>query len=169
MKEIKLNKGFVAKVSDKDYSRVKQFNWFAKEDPRGRHNTIYARRNIQRPDGTWTDQTLHRFILGITDRKVEVDHRDRNGLNCQRGNLRKATHGQNRHNSCKSRNNTSGFKGVIWESDRMKWTARIMVEGTSRRVGRFNSAKEASEAYDEAVKVHCGKFAVTNKSLGASA
>lgn len=38
---------------------------------------------------------LHRWLLGLTDRKVEVHHIDNDGLNNRRSNLRPCTHQQN--------------------------------------------------------------------------
>ena len=38
---------------------------------------------------------MHRVILGVTDPLVEVDHRDNDGLNNRRFNLRACTHQQN--------------------------------------------------------------------------
>lgn len=38
---------------------------------------------------------MHRFVLGLTDPEVEADHRDNNGLNNRRLNLRACTHQEN--------------------------------------------------------------------------
>lgn len=38
---------------------------------------------------------MHRWIMGVTDPEIEVDHRDNDGLNNQRYNLRPCTHLQN--------------------------------------------------------------------------
>lgn len=42
---------------------------------------------------------LHRYLLGVTDSKILVDHIDRNGLNCQRKNLRLVDCSTNKRNS----------------------------------------------------------------------
>ena len=54
---------------------------------------------------------LHRVIAG-TPVGMETDHRDRDGLNNRRSNLRNATIAQNRQNAAISADNTSGVKGV---------------------------------------------------------
>lgn len=56
---------------------------------------------------------MHRFILGIADPRVQVDHDDRDGLNNQRYNLRTCTNAQNQVNKPKVRlSDTSRYKGV---------------------------------------------------------
>ena len=49
---------------------------------------------------TWTEfgartVMMHRLILGLTDPEIEADHRDNDGLNNQRYNLRRCTHLEN--------------------------------------------------------------------------
>lgn len=163
MRTIVLNRGYVALVSNKDYSRAMRFKWFVKEDPR---KTPYAHRNVKKPNEKWTRQLLHRFILGVTDPAIKVDHKDRFGLNCQRSNLRKATHGQNRQNSKADKDSASGFKGVYWEKDRNCWTARLRFGRKNLRLGMFTNPKDAAKAYDNAVVIHYKNFATTNASLG---
>src|SRR5580658_2281017 len=97
MKIVKLTKGYEAVVDDEDFLRVSQFKWHVAEIKRrdGSVRNVYARRST----GKYTNQLLHRFILGIDDPTIEVDHRDNYGLNCRRGNLRVATGSQNYGNS----------------------------------------------------------------------
>jgi len=78
MKELKLNRGYTALVDDEDYERVAGLNWrvSVKKD-----KTAYALAVIK----------LHRVILDVRDSGVLVDHRNGNGLDCQRGNLRRCS------------------------------------------------------------------------------
>jgi len=52
----------------------------------------YAQAKGERGRGT---KLMHRLIMELTDRKIEVDHRDNNGLNNRRENLRTCTHLEN--------------------------------------------------------------------------
>src|ERR1700685_1864374 len=117
MKFIPLTQGKVAMVDDADYEWLAQWKWFAIFD----HGNWYAVRNVRKPDGTQTPLRMHRVLLGLTDLKIEVDHRDGNGLNNQRHNLRIATHGQNMCNRSMQKNNISGVRGVCWHKDAGKW------------------------------------------------
>jgi hypothetical protein len=82
---------------------------------------------------------LHRAILGVTDPKVLVDHKDGNTLDCRRANLREASRTVNRRNSPKHRG--YHFHGPIG-----KWNAYISVNGKRRSLGYFATEDEARDA-----------------------
>jgi len=101
---------------------------------------------------------LHRLILDIPD-SMEGDHKDGNGLNNRRDNLRPATHSDNMHNSC-SKRGTSKFKGVHFYKQTNKWRAGI----ASKHLGYFHNETDAALAYDAAARKYFGEFARPNFS-----
>ena len=103
--------------------------------------------------------TLHRLLLGSA---VLVDHRDGNGLNNQRSNLRPATHAQNLQNTRKRAGTTSRFKGVCWNKKKQAWVAFIKHEGKKKYLGCFSSEEVAARAYDFAASETFGEFACLN-------
>jgi hypothetical protein len=111
MKEIELTRGYKAIVDDEDFERVSQYKWIANVDT----HTCYATRNmyVGNVDGRSIFEALPlaNFILGV---KGQVDHKDRNGLNCQKGNLRPCSTSQNSANrgKFKTRRFSSEYKGV---------------------------------------------------------
>jgi hypothetical protein len=160
MKTITLTQGYVALVSDKDYTRVVNAGpWRALEDKRkdGSLRNVYAMRSVKR-----YSQTLHRFILGLSG-KGQADHYpDPNGLNNQRSNLRKANNDENSRNQRLSKANTSGFKGVYWNKNAQKWQAQIVCSQKHYYLGLFDSAEVAARAYDAKALELFGKFANLN-------
>lgn len=156
MKEIKLPKGRVALVDDEDYERVNQFRWRATKE----FNTLYAVRVIK-VNGRRTTLRMHRFILCLTDRKMQIDHRNGDGLNNQRSNLRSATNQENGRNRV-GVNKTSQFKGVCFDKERNKFLATIKVNYKSIHIGRFPSEIDAARAYDIRAKELFGEFARPN-------
>lgn len=147
----------VALIDDPDWPLVSRYKWRAKKSKQ----TFYA---IAHDYSSGRDHSLrmHRLILGLTDPKEQGDHRDGNGLNNQRHNLRTASHSQNQWNTRRS-TARSGFKGVFWDKRKKKWWARVGVHGF---VGYFDDPRAAAEAYDAAALAKFGEFAATNKSLG---
>ena len=163
MKEIKLSKGYVALVDDEDFERVNQHKWQAHIDRK--EETIY---NVYATCNMWFDgkrktrTRMHRFIIGVTDSKIKVDHKDHNGLNNQKYNLRKATNQQNQANSRLPRTNTSGFKGVNRVGRLNKWQVNIQEHGQQKYIGLFRDKVKAAKAYDkEAIRIF-GEFANLN-------
>ena len=154
MKVVTLSKGHYAQVDDADYERVAQHNWCVQD----LGTRIYACRNVRREDGSRTHEYLRRFILATP--LEHIDHKDGNGLNCQRHNLRGATRSQNYANRKRSRANTSGFKGVVKHGG--VWTAQIGVFGRRVYLGSFATARQAAEAYDLAALILHGEFAQMN-------
>lgn len=157
MKEVSLTKGLVALVDDSDYERVMAAGpW--QSSPR--KHTAYAQRAVRR-NGKITSQLLHRFLLGITDPKILVDHGDRNGLNCQRWNMRAATRSENAANAGKRKGFTSQYRGVYVRSSG-RFHARIKVEGQQVYLGSYWHEKNAALAYDRAARFFYGPFASCN-------
>jgi hypothetical protein len=151
---IPLTQDKFAHVSIQDAERVMDIPWVAWRTDK----QWYAK-------GKGGRLSLHRFILNAGPGD-EVDHRDRNGLNCTRSNMRFSTRSQNQCNRGKMSNNTSGYKGVYWSKQKGKWHARIDYEKRAYHIGFFDNKKEAALAYDrKAIELH-GEYAKTNASLG---
>jgi hypothetical protein len=143
----------VALVDDEDYVLISQYAWHA-HTVRG---VTYA---VRRPEvrGVKHVQYMHALITGWP----LVDHKDHDGLNNQRSNLREATHAENMHNSLKRDSVTSRFKGVGWHSKDRKWRVRIQINGRRRQFGEFAVEEEAAHAYDRAAREAFGEFAALN-------
>lgn len=159
MKTIPLTRGQVASVDDEDYERVNAVKWYAQKN----RNTWYAQRGSQ--TCRYDFMRMHHFILGIPS-SVIVDHKDGDGLNNTRANLRissRSLNGQNRHSS---RNNTSGFRGVV-RTPNGCWAAQIKHTqiGDKKRhyyLGRFDTAEDAARAYDLKARELFGEAAYQN-------
>lgn len=65
----------------------------------------------------------------------EIDHRDGDRSNNRWSNLRPATSGQNKCNTCTRKDNTSGVKGISWETSKSRWRAEIWHQGRKHYVG----------------------------------
>ncbi len=158
MKQVPLTRGMFALVDDEDFDRVSQFKWCARI---GYNGNWYAGHYMSGKDDVF--EYLHNFITG----KKNVDHRDGDGLNNQRFNLRHCTSSQNAANSCKRRSAkvTSSYKGVSWDSTRHRWRMAIMIN--YKWIGkRFDTESEAALAYDFYARKFFGEFARCNFGLG---
>jgi hypothetical protein len=95
--------------------------------------------------GEWPDREID-HINGIKD-----DNRFEN--------LRLATRAQNASNKGRTSRNTSGFKGVQWDSRNKKWRALITVNNRQIFLGRHNDIEAAKAAYANAAIKYHGEFA----------
>lgn len=164
MKRIELTQGKVALVDDADFESLIQHKWYARK----MGNVYYAMRHGKRKL-TLNQPTIfmHRVILGLQPGdKQQCDHRDGDGLNNQRANLRVCTNQQNGYSRKKYKVGTSKYKGVCWSLCAHKWQSQIQVKRTHIYLGYFNSERKAAQAYDVAAIKHHGDFALTNKMLG---
>lgn len=161
MKEITLTKGYVALVDDEDYEWLNQYKWHA--DVRKNTKNVYAKRT------TWVNRKvggvlMHRQILGILDKpEIEGEHKDRNGLNNQRENIRQATRSQNLWNTSSAKNATSKYLGVYWYKTRSQWKSEIMKDRKRKCLGYYQHESDAAMAYNTAAKELHGEFANLNQ------
>lgn len=158
MKAIILTKGRIATVDDEDFGKVNQFKWIASRTIRGHY---YAKRAVTILGSPGKQRTLgmHNFLLG----ESFVDHRNGDGLDNRRENLRAASHSLNRRAFHRKRFGSSEFRGVSWDAGHKKWAAYIWVENRRNiRLGRFEDEEDAARAYDAAAKEHYGEFGHLN-------
>lgn len=79
----------------------------------------------------------------------EIDHINRDGLDCRRENLRKVTRTQNNANARKRRDGiTSKYKGVYRHSQGRLWIAQVTVGGKKITRSCYSEA-DAARAYNE--------------------
>ena len=151
-------------IDTRDYPTVRAYRWTARLDERTWYAVTFLRN--QRPPRV--PVKMHKMILPNV---AEVDHRDHNGLNNRRKNLRPSTRSQNMANTLKrtARRYTSRFKGVNWKKRSQRWAAEITVNYKHIHLGNsFKNEIDAARAYDAAAVKYFGEFAHTNFSQGKS-
>lgn len=152
-------------VDDEDYETLSRHSWLAQRGG----NTMYAVRctDIARRK---VSIRMHRQILKPVAGQW-IDHKDRNGLNNTRENLRFATPSENRVNSPKGAPGVSRYKGVIYDptpgrpgQNRNKvWRAMVIKDGKRYRAGRFRTEEEAALAYNKKALELYGEYVLPNK------
>lgn len=143
MKEISLTRGKVALVDDEDFDWVNQFKWYA---CKGRRR-FYGRRTRAKAEGGGK-QLLHHFIC---PKWKFIDHKNGNGLDNQKENLRASSTAQNLRAYClKAVGRTSRFRGVSWGRRDEKWAAGIRVSPKKVFLGYFDKEEDAAKAFDRA-------------------
>lgn len=160
---IPLNHGRFALIDPVD-SDLLQYHWYC-DLADNRTQIDYAARMTLRNESIDRKQHtlyLHRVILSRIEGRLlnpseKVDHRDLNGLNNCRYNLRLASSSQNAQNRTKYRNNTTGYKGV--HLTRGRWQARIIVNYKHISLGCYDTPEQAHEAYCKAAQKYFGEFA----------
>lgn len=155
MKILPLSQGMNAVVDDDDFLRFGCFKWSASR----RKHTYYAMRNGHRKEGRYMKRIyLHREIMGNPKNKL-VDHKDQNGLNCAKNNLRLCSRSQNAMNTRSiSSANKSGHRGVYWSRAAGKWAVQINIHKKPTYLGLFSRLTDAVERYRSANKKYFGSF-----------
>jgi len=163
MKQIPLTQGQFAMVDDNDYDYLMQWRWCAVFCKRGKR--FYAARS-HNSNGKKNTISMHRQLLGITDKHTIVDHKDHNALNNSRVNLRIVSHAENMANRLPKINGSSNFLGVYKFKNKNYWSAQITKGGKQKYLGFFYNEIEAAKAYDSAALEIHGEFANTNFKNG---
>lgn len=133
-----------------DYDKIKQFCW--RLDSKGRVITYDGKRIVQ----------LHRLIMGIKDKAVQVDHIKHRPLDNRKAMLRIVDNSKNKMNSKLYKNNTSNFSGVCYDKSIGKWIAYITKNKKNFYLGSFNIKEDAIKARKDAEEKYFGEYSYYN-------
>lgn len=90
-------------VDDSEAERVSEHKWYWHKTPHAKTKHVrMCNRSV----------TLHHFVLGVPESQI-VDHRNGNGLDNQRGNLRACTRNQSVWNRGTMKTNKTGYPGIV--------------------------------------------------------
>lgn len=132
-------------IDSEDLEKVSHYKWF--------YGQGYAKTNSGK-------LLMHRLILDFPE--GYIDHKNGNGLDNRKGNLRVCNQSKNIANQGICKTNTSGYKGVSWQKNEKKWRSYIHVNQKYIHLGYYRNKKEAAKAYDEAALNYFGEFARMN-------
>jgi hypothetical protein len=148
MKEIPLTQGKIALVDDWNYDWLSKYKWYA-----DRHRQRYYARTNSIYKGAY----MHRLIMKPST-GLEVDHLDKNGLNCQESNMRNCTRSVNAQNQ----RDKGNYVGVYLDKRDGSIFSSICVNYKTISLGRFTTREEAAIAYNTAALKYFGNNARLN-------
>lgn len=147
-------------VDDEDYELVSQYKWHIIKGKK----SFYANANnyLGKIDNKYVNKPikLHRLIMNAPD-GTQVDHKDHNGLNNQKSNLRLCNNQKNNFNQTKRPNTSSQYKGVYLYRNGT-WEAGLTLDNKKVYLGRFEKEEDAAHQYDYHAIKHFGDFASLN-------
>lgn len=147
-------------IVDKEFEHLKEKKWsLSAKGYAYRETYVPTRKKIY----------LSREVVGIgewsEDKTIVVDHINGLKLDNRKANLRVCKQSENAANTGKSKNNTSGYKGVQFSPGNTPnpWRAVIMKDGKNINVGRYGTREEAALAYNKKALELFGEFAYQNE------
>lgn len=154
---IKLTMGKTAICDLIDWeNKLKNYKWWTFESKLKNGNIFYARARNRGSDNLKSVYMHQLLINGMPD------HKNRNGLDNRRLNLRPATVSQNSMNRT-PRPNKTGYIGVTKGARRHnKWDAIIYFQRKKYHLGVCDSPEKAARLRDAKAKELHGEFAVLN-------
>lgn len=163
MIKVRLVSGSFAIIDDED-AWVLAYKWREKRGRRMR--TSYAVREVAMPNGKRRALYMHREILQNARLPIGryTDHRDGDGLNNVRRNLRTFNPIQRAAYRKLNSNNKTRFRGVRRQHPNRarSWVATIWFRRKQIHLGTFATARAAALAYDHAAAKAFGEFAFLN-------
>ena len=149
----------IGKIDEEFLDRFTERTWSAKKDKQG--NTFYMRSGstIKFP----VAQNFHRLVLPDVD---IVDHKDGNGLDNRKKNLRDGSDGVNQNNQALRDDNTSGTTGISFLKRHKSWYAQWYENGKRKSMSfpikKYGSDEKAKQKAIEYRKAMNGITGSTN-------
>ncbi len=159
MKQIPLTQGKFALVDDEDYADLIKYTWCFNHG----YASTYVYVGSKDTGGVEGYNVFMHRVINDTPDDMITDHRNGNGLDNRRRNLRTCTPAQNNRNKPRdSTKKSSKYKGVYKFKGRSTYCARIFVNGKQKNLLSIASELEAAQAYNQLALHFIGEFAWLN-------
>jgi AP2-like factor (euAP2 lineage) len=154
--ELLLHSGDHVQYDDEDHNLVSRYEWRVRRSgPR-----LYAASTCDAKGEILGHSILmHRLIMGSPAAPLLVDHRNLDGLDNRKDNLRIVDASYNAQNR-RRLPGKSKYKGVF--PDRQKWRAAITKRFRKKQLGTYDDEEDAARAYDAAALELFGEQAYVN-------
>lgn len=145
-------------VDDEDYPLLSRYTWHKNTDEK--NHTYYAHTQIN-IGGKRIWIYMHRLIMGYPS--LRIDHRNGNGWDNQKGNLRISTAKENSRNQRLQSGTSSVYKGVHLDKRSGKWAVKVKLgKHKTVHLGYYEDETHAGHVYDFYAIKYFGTFALLN-------
>lgn len=168
---IKLTQGLQTIIDDEDLELVSKYKWHAAYSGRKDQlwRTAYAKTHFKDETGRPRGISMHNIILRRTpNRKIVVDHINRDTLDNRKANLRIVTASQNIMNQSKYVAHADNpYRGVRVNRNKhgKKWGVELVANGKKVFGGAWFTPERAALAYNDLAMKYHGECAGPNKLL----
>lgn len=136
-----------------DYDKIKDYCWIEHDN--------YLEANSK--NGKNQQIKFHRFVVNANEFYEKVDHINHNTLDNRKSNLRICTNQQNCFNHRVHSNNTTGYSGINFDSEKNKYRARIFINKKGIHLGYFNGIEDAIKARRKAEHEYFKEYKIDEK------
>lgn len=156
-RKIELTNGGFALVDDEDFEMLSKFSWRGHNNGRMTYASAYlggGRKNGRKG-------YMHRLIMNAQKGQM-IDHKNRDGLDNRRENLRFTDRKGNEGNSRPRLDSRSKYKGVFFSQENQKWVAQGKRNGKTKHLGTYKTEELAALAFDKSARDYYKDFAFLN-------
>lgn len=146
------------KIDIEDLELFEKYTWCVKRWKNSRTFYVYRLFDL---NGVRKCKLLHREVMGHYNfsTKLVIDHKNHDGLDNRKTNLRPCSQRLNSCNHQVYKSNKSGVSGVSWSKVQNKWIVRIGVNGKKINLGSFTIKEDAIKARRNAEIKYYGEYA----------
>lgn len=149
-----LPSGQIYLYDKKDHELVSKYTWWYHSDG---YCYVHVKHKDWTPEKKRKTAILMHVLIMNTPKGMDTDHKNQNGLDNRRCNLRITDRSQNNYNSGLHKNNTSGQRGVNWFKPAKLWRAYIGGGKNRVELGYFKNKEDAIKARLNAEKIYIKK------------
>lgn len=152
--KVSLTQGKFCIIDIVDLDKISNHKWYVIKSKSKNSERLYAY-------GLVNNQyiLMHRFIMGLQSGDCrQIDHKNHDGLDNRRKNLRICTPRQNQLNRRQLRIFSSQYTGVAWSNKYQLWSSHY----DKRFLGYFNNEKTAAKVRDAYAILDSPDFIITN-------
>ena len=139
-----------------DYDLIKDYCWYIDK------TTKYVKSNN---NNGGTVYLLCLVLNAPKEKDVDHIHGNTTKYDNRKQNLRICDHFRNCENRDVQSNNTSGVKGVNWNSHLNKWETRIHLNNQTIKLGYFDDLEKAKQVRKNAEEKYFGEYSYENSQI----